>query len=140
MMQARHLAALCAAAFSSTLASCANLPAPQRLEGTQWNVVALDGEAVTAQPPPTLAIDAQGRVSGSDGCNRFSGGLSFDASGSAQADGHGISTKMACIGERDALSRRYNALRGGVTNWRVEQGTLVLSTRDGRTIRLRPAI
>ncbi|MGD9945888.1 MAG: META domain-containing protein [Burkholderiaceae bacterium] len=110
---------------------------PERLEDTQWSVIELDGQPVSLQPPPTLSIDAQGRASGSDGCNRFVGGLSFAPAGAVEASGHGISTKRACAGERDQLSRRYNNLRAGVSSWRFDADALLLRTADGRTILLK---
>ena len=51
----------------------------------------------------------------------------------------GISTKMACSGARDSVSRRYNALRAEAARWRLENDTLVVSTVDGRTVTLRRA-
>lgn len=131
----------CAAVLAAaSLLGCAPFAASPAagLAGTQWTVVELDGEPVEPEVTPTLAIAEDGRVGGSDGCNRFSGGLTLDARGGAVADPRGaISTRMACHGARDRVSRRYNALRAAVVGWRLEDGRLLLHTADRRTIVLR---
>ncbi len=106
--------------------------------GTQWTVIELDGEAIEPGVTPTLAIAKDGGVSGSDGCNRFVGGLVFEDGGAVAASpSGGVSTRMACSGAKDSVSRRYNALRREAAKWQLERGTLVVSTASGHTIRLR---
>ena len=106
--------------------------------GTQWAVAELDGAAIPAGVTSTLVIAKDGGVSGSDGCNRFVGGLVLEDGGKVAASpSAGISTKMACAGARDNVSRRYNALRREAAKWHLENDTLVVSAGDGRTIRLR---
>ena len=125
------LALLCACA------PMAHTPAPV-VSGTQWTVVELDGDAIAPGVTATLAIAKDGGVSGSDGCNRFVGGLVFEEGGKVAASPTaGVSTRMACPGARDGVARRYNALRREAATWRLEGGTLVLSTADGRTVTLR---
>lgn len=121
------------------LTGCAGTMSPEGLDGTQWTVVSLDGAAVGLDPPPSLVIDAEGQVSGSDGCNRFSGGLVLGASGKATVTGQGASTMMACLPDREQVARSYNSLRTAVTGWRFDGGRLILSTADGKTILLRPS-
>jgi heat shock protein HslJ len=106
--------------------------------GTQWTVTELDGKPIAAEVTPTLAIANDGGVSGSDGCNRFVGGLVFQPSGTITSSASaGISTRMACHGASDSVSRRYNALRSEAARWHLDGATLVVSTAEGRTFRLR---
>ena len=112
----------------------------ETLNDTQWTVVSLGDVAVTLDPPPSLAIDAQGRVSGYDGCNRFTGGLTFGASRVVTASGQSAGTMMACPPGRDQVASSYNDLWAAVNGWRIEGDRLVLTTSDGNAIRLRQSI
>lgn len=113
---------------------------PETLNDTQWTVTELGGAPVALDPPPSLAIDAQGRVSGSDGCNRFMGGLVFGRAGAVTVSGQGAGTMMACPPDRDQVARSYNDLRATVNGWRFEGDRLVLTTNDGKMIRLKQSI
>ncbi len=131
----------CAAGvFLALLCGCASMSqsSSSMIAGTRWTVTELDGAAIAPGVVPTLAIAEDGGVSGSDGCNRFAGGLVFDDGGNVGASrSAGVSTKMACPGARDAVARRYNALRAAATAWRIEGDTLIISTREGTGVRLR---
>src|SRR3546814_4683202 len=48
---------------------------PTELAGTNWTFVSIGGVPVAADRPTTLVFEAD-RLSGSAGCNRFSGGYS----------------------------------------------------------------
>lgn len=133
---------------------------PASLNDTRWVVTTLNGKPLAAsnhapteadrttdqpnhdhEPPlvaPTLDVNATGKISGSDGCNRYVGGLTFGPKGRVEASkAGGISTMMACMGPGGALSRSFNDLKQAVTRWHVDGTTLVLETADNRTIRLR---
>lgn len=95
---------------------------------------------MTLDPPPSLVIDADGRVSGSDGCNRFTSGLTLGTLGIATISGQAAGTMMACLSDRDQVARSYNALRSTVTRWHFDGDQLILSTADGKAILLRQSI
>ncbi|WP_077931080.1 META domain-containing protein [Acetobacter persici] len=144
-----------------TLTGCGGAAlAPNSLNGTRWVVTALDGQRLvdgskapsdtdrtTDQPglkagapdmAPTLDINDSGKVSGSDGCNRYVGGLEFGKDGRVKAAPQGgVSTLMACPGRRDTLARQFSTLTRAATHWRMEGTTLVLETADKKTVRLR---
>ncbi|WP_237913332.1 META domain-containing protein [Acetobacter senegalensis] len=144
-----------------TLQGCGgDAEGPATLNDTRWVVTALNGKPIAAgshapteadrttdqpghenTPPvvaPTLDVNATGKVSGSDGCNRYVGGLTFGPKGTVQAaKAGGISTMMACFGSGGTISRSFNDLKGAVTHWHVDGNTLVLETSDNRTIHLR---
>ncbi|MCP1242226.1 META domain-containing protein [Acetobacter lambici] len=143
-----------------TLNGCGgNLVPPTRLNATRWVATQLDGhtlrngnvlpdahDSATDENPdpaadmftPTLDINDTGKVSGSDGCNRYAGGLVFGHDGKVStAPQAGISTLMACPGAHGQVSTLFLALLHSVQSWTMEDGTLVLHTQDGKTMRLR---
>ncbi len=110
----------------------------EALTGTYWRVVAIDGSPVTPQPQKTeahLVFKAEGqRVSGSTGCNRFTG--TFEQT----ADGLRFSplavTKMACPPPLDALEQAFLQALSATTAGRISGNTLELKDASGR-VRLR---
>ncbi|MFT9089383.1 MAG: META domain-containing protein [Acetobacter okinawensis] len=143
-----------------TLHGCGGaLVAPTRLNATRWVATELDGhklkngilpadahDSATDENPnpaadmftPTLDINESGKVSGSDGCNRYTGGLVFGAHGRVEtAPQVGISTLMACPGAHASTSTTFLSLLHNAHTWTIEDSSLVLHTPDGRTMRLR---
>ncbi len=78
------------------------------LEGIQWTLVELDGEALAlteGESPPYLLLNAEeSRVSGPGGCNRLVG--SFEVSEDGLRLGPIAATRMACP---EAVMRREDA-------------------------------
>lgn len=105
---------------------------PEKLEMTQWSVSAIRSQAITTETRPSLAIDADGKVSGSDGCNRMSGGFALSPDGAVRHTAPGwIATRMACPNPQMTLATEYgNALRAS-TQWRFEASDLVLLDMAG---------
>lgn len=82
-------------------------PEPSNLKGTAWTVTKIKGDATVAASQPTLEF-ADGKVSGTSGCNLFFGdytqegaGLKFDPIGS---------TQMYCAETSDQESAFFDAL------------------------------
>lgn len=144
-----------------TLTGCGGAPlALTSLNDTRWVVTEMDGHRLAdgRKPPsetdrttdlpgvrpgasdmaPTLDINDSGKVSGSDGCNRYVGGMEFGRNGRVRAAvPGGLSSLMACPGRGDELARQFSSLTNAVTHWRMDGTTLVLETADRKTIRLR---
>jgi heat shock protein HslJ len=81
----------------------------ESLSGTGWVLADSDGLAVPDQRRATMNFDRD-RVSGNDGCNRYSG--SYTAKGSAFAIGNDVvSTRMACP---EPTMRSANAFIGAI--------------------------
>ncbi|MFT9425438.1 MAG: META domain-containing protein [Acetobacter syzygii] len=143
-----------------TLKGCGgNLVPPTQLNATRWIATELDGhklkngnflpdshDSATDENPnpaadmftPTLDINESGKISGSDGCNRYAGGLVFGSNGTvSRAPQAGISTLMACPGAHDHVASVFNGLLKDVQSWRIEGGTLVLQTKNGKILNLR---
>ena len=121
----RRLAILVTAFF---VAGCAvtTRVATMDLPGTTWELVAMDGAAVAGDAVPTLAFDEQGAVSGSTGCNTFSGEVAID--GNALSFGPLVTTRMACADPAaNAQEEAFLSAMEGVSGYTVDdQGRLVL--------------
>lgn len=143
-----------------TLKGCGGgLVPPTHLNDTRWVATELDGhrlkngnvlpdahDSATDENPdpaadmftPTLDINESGKISGTDGCNRYAGGLVFGGNGKVTAAPQaGISTLMACPGTHGRVSALFNSLLHNVEAWTIEDNALVLKTQNGKTIRLR---
>lgn len=118
-----------------TFDGCGGPPLPPgELAGTSWRIVSIGGEAVTAPRTPTTAFD-DARISGSGGCNRYTGGYTVD--GDRLMLSGVASTKMACVGAgSDTETRLFAALRGTLRLRYDAAGRMVLTRDDGTTILL----
>lgn len=104
-----RLAALAAAALAAlTLAACAGLGSNDSgsVSGTTWG----DAEAENA---PSLTFESDGRVHGTDGCNRLMGDWAEE--GATVTFDKLASTMMFCDGVDTWLSRAATAVRDGDT-------------------------
>jgi heat shock protein HslJ len=98
-----------------------------------------DGGAAAGAPsfegvPWTLASGpsatfADGTVSGSTGCNRFTASYTLD--GSDLEIGKIATTNVACAPPADATERQYLAALDRVAGWRLDNDELVLDDADG---------
>jgi len=111
---------------------------PIALAGTSWTFVSIGGAPVEEGRPTSLAFTAD-RLSGSAGCNRFSGG--YAVSEGKLLAGPLMATKMACPGPGMGQEGAFFALMSGpVAISFPPDGTLVLTATDGQTVVLRRAI
>jgi heat shock protein HslJ len=99
------------------------------LEGTSWNAVEVNGTAIAGdvaatERRPQLAFGADGRVSGSDGCNRLTGPYTVKDS-NGLAFGPLAGTRMACPGTDELASRFLSALQG-TSRWSVVKERLAI--------------
>ena len=111
---------------------------PTELAGTNWTFVSIGGVPVAADRPTSLVFEAD-RLSGSAGCNRFSGGYSVaDRTLTAEPL---MATKMACPGAGMTQESAFFALmRGPVSLAFPTDGTLILTGSDGQTAVLKRVI
>lgn len=77
-----------------TVAAMDTPDAPLALEGTSWQLTSLPGRTLLANHAATLQFD-EGRVLGTDGCNRYTGPCTADAMG-FRLSGALAATKVAC--------------------------------------------
>lgn len=80
----------------------------------------LAGGALPAGVAPAMTFDAQGRVAGQSGCNRFAG--SFAQDGLTLTFGALAGTKMACDADRMTVEQRMFAALAGVRTWALTPG------------------
>jgi heat shock protein HslJ/uncharacterized protein YecT (DUF1311 family) len=102
------------------------------LQGPEWWVTEIDGKALAAGVEASFAIDAEGRVSGRGGCNRYFG--SAEIAGDRLDIGELGSTRMACPEPAMGEEQRLLAALGGVAGWRIEAGRLQLEAEDGTVL------
>ncbi len=85
-------------------------PTAASLAGSSWRCLAIEGETIAAADAPTLRFEADGRIGGSGGVNRYGAEIRID--GPSIAIGPIMSTKMAAEPARmDLESRYFDALR-----------------------------
>ena len=103
------------------------IPAPTKLQKTEWVGTRINGDAVKGNAP-TLTIE-QDRAYGSSGCNRYIGKAILGDNNSLQF-GPAASTRMACPGDTDHKELRYfNALER-VTSYHLNQDNLILLDKE----------
>lgn len=110
---------------------------PAQLQGEVWIVEDINRGGVIDNSRLTLAFGADGKVSGSDNCNRFTG--TYTADGSKLTLSPLTSTRRACIGEALAdQARKYMDALGGELAWSFNSdGALLLTGADAARILLR---
>ena len=107
------------------------------LAGTSWQATGINNgkEAVVSQAGvelATLAFDSEGQVSGSGGCNTFTGGYTTtDPDG--LTFGPLASTAMACEDNVMQLEQEYFAALANVTTYQLEADRLTLRDASGAT-------
>ncbi len=117
------------------------------LEKTYWKATELGGAPITSADPNReahLVFEAEGRLAGSDGCNRLVG--SYQLTGEAIKFGQLAGTQMACP-DSGETERAFRAALGNAKRYRLIGGRLDLydaagthvarfESRVGRSLRL----
>jgi len=103
------------------------------LANITWNLYAY-GDLLHPQPAPenvpiTLAVDKDGGVSGSSGCNAYSGKASVD--GDAVSFELGAATLKSCGSVADAMESTYLGALSGVERAEMNQDQLILTYNGG---------
>ncbi len=126
-------------AGGKTLHGCGGkiLP-PDTLAGSNWTFVSIGGVTVAKDSPTAVQFDGN-RISGSAGCNRFSGGYSAD--GGTLTAGPLMATEMACPGAGSTQENAFFKLMAApVSLTFADDGTLILTGSEGQTAVLKRAI
>jgi heat shock protein HslJ len=118
------------------LSGCAAGPVGRPMNGILWRASDINGVPLVANSAVTLRLD-DGRVSGSAGCNQFSGTYRM-----MNKDGIDLgalsTTRMACAPELMEQERRVLAILDAVEGYSFySDGGLSLISPDGRAIRFR---
>ncbi len=95
------------------------------LGNTSWTVLSIAGQPTAPDARPTMTFDAGGTVSGSGGCNQYTGGFRTD--GDRIAFGQVSSTLMGCEGLRGQQEAAFLSGLQGAATWRQgDDGNLVI--------------
>lgn len=114
-----------------------NLP-PESLDGTGWTIVMMDQLPVLEGISTELRF-ADGKVSGTAGCNRISG--SYMTQGGEIQFGAIASTRMVCPEKQMAQEAKLlNLLQGRVATRYTVNGDLILTNDNGKRATFRRVI
>lgn len=119
----------------NTFDGCGGDPAAL-LAANDWRLASLDGRDVEAATP-TLVFGEDRSLTGDGGCNRYRG--SYALTGEGIEISPLSATRMSCSPEVDDLEQRFLEQLEATRRFYLEDGTLVLETDDGRTLRAQPA-
>jgi heat shock protein HslJ len=129
-VDARRLRSLLGLAAIAVVATSCSLTGGDTANGglgnTSWIVTSIGGQGTIADARPTMVFDPGGTVSGTNGCNTYSGRFATD--GDKITIGQTASTAMGCEADRSAQESAFNAAFGAATTWKqAEDGTLHLT-------------
>lgn len=109
-------------------------PDARSLDGSEWRIASVGGQPVTLPRPATIAF-TEDRVSGSTGCNRFTGGYTLQAGrlGTPRL----AMTRMACMGDAGAVEAAVtDLLNDPMVAYPMRDGSIRLVGTDGRSATL----
>lgn len=93
------------------------------LVNTSWTVISIDGQPTAPDARPTMTFAGDGTVTGSGGCNQYTG--RFRTEGDRIAFGQMSSTLMGCDGQRGQQEAVFLKALDGAATWRqTEAGQL----------------
>ena len=132
IVRTRAVVRLLLAGCVSLLASAAAGQSATGLVGPYWKAIELAGKPTAVQDASReahLQFQADGRVSGADGCNSIAG--SYTLKGDAVTFGQMVGTQMACANTA-GTERTFRDAVQGTRRWRIVGDRLELSN-DGDT-------
>jgi len=105
---------------------------PSGLDGTAWTLAGLPGRSMLSHVTASLSFHPGGRISGSDGCNRYAG--AYRADGSALTITPGGATMMACPAPVMQQADAFTAALAATRSHALAGGRLVLHDAAGGTL------
>jgi len=97
------------------------------LMATRWRVTTMLGQPAPQSPPATLTFNAEDRVSGNTGCNRY--GANYRLTEDTLRISQGMSTKMACASPQSELEQDFNRALAETRHFAIDaNGHLTLSS------------
>ena len=108
---------LVVATLALVLAACGS-SGSHDIKGTSWTVSTIGGKAVVAGAEPTVSFGSDGTISGSTGCNTYSGTYTVD--GDKLTVSALAMTKKACADPAvNVQEAAVTAALSGATNWSI---------------------
>ncbi len=103
------------------------------LAGPEWVVSTIGSQAVGDEGEVTIAVDADGRISGSSGCNRYMGLIRLGGEGGLEI-GPLAATEMACMDGRMTLEGDFFRAIDTVDGFDIAEDGDLLLTANGETV------
>jgi heat shock protein HslJ len=134
----RRASAVSAAAFALALAAITGCQSNHsgtgmaditQVQDRTWVAETIEGEPVSPGVTSTLTLAADGRASGSTGCNRYTGPATID--GTHLRFGQLAMTRMACLEPAMAQETRFTQALERADRWSLDGGALLLYAADG---------
>lgn len=122
----------------AALGACAGTKGPDAsvLQGPEWVIEDIDNRGIIDNSRVTLQFDPEGRSGGKGSCNTY--GAGYKVAGDKITFEQPFSTMMACAEALMNQERAYLDLLPQITRFDIaDDGALILSTADGRTITAR---
>ena len=113
----------------SPSAGVAQRAVPARLTGGEWVVESVGGVTTGGDRRARIAFAADGRVTGSGGCNRLMGRA--DINGEAIAFGTLATTRMACVPKVMEQERKLLDALAATRSYRIAEIMLTLHNASG---------
>jgi putative lipoprotein len=107
-------------------------PTLAQLGGAPWLVRELDGKPVAQGTVSSVQFSADGRVSGSGGCNNFTGAAQLKDGGMTL--GPLASTRKLCVGAEQQQEDAFFAGLAKVRSAQIVNGLLVMSDVAGKPV------
>ena len=107
---------------------------------TEWFLQEITGESFaegTDVARARIMLHADGKISGSNGCNRLMGG--FEIRGERLTFGPIASTRMACPDDYMKLEATFDKVLSHVQGWQLKDGKMLLLGSDGIVATFEPA-
>jgi heat shock protein HslJ len=104
----------------------------EELNGTNWTLIELDTDRPAPAEPAITLTFADGQISGSGGCNNYTGGFSLGGDYiSVMSIGPVASTQMACDDDIQSRENAYFAALQNVSQWSYVVGQLAMYYTSG---------
>ncbi|MBI9110698.1 META domain-containing protein [Maridesulfovibrio ferrireducens] len=123
---------ICLTLFLANCAGSKTTQSPELPLQTKWVLEDLDGKGVIDFAQSWLMFSEDGKISGSGGCNRFSGSYTFNDQ--KVETGPLASTRMACGEALDHQEFKFFEALGQPLSIKTENGLLFMEG-NGRTLR-----
>lgn len=115
-----------------------NIPTPATLSSVDWRPVRLGELTIPDDSGIFVRFDGAGQVSGSDGCNRFTG--SFEQNGGSIVVGLLATTRMSCVDYDATLANSVLQSLQDATQIRISSSVLEIRGDKGQQILILTAV
>jgi heat shock protein HslJ len=113
-----------------TMSACNN--AAVTLTGTKWELATLNGNVPLPDVTVTMNFDPGGQLSGTDGCNHYSG--TYSVNGSQLKLNQGASTMMACEESIMAQANSFSTALANTQTYVTQKDTLIVRDATGKEL------